>query len=122
MSNLLASQKPDPRDQALKYDDVRQNEIEISAVRVTDEPCKKPSVSSEEENNPYEDLQRGLLEAAGWIPKGHRTDDDSADDSEKTECVSMDSKEGEEERSPYDRPHNLQIDMGDGDMATGYRT
>lgn len=125
----MALQKPNPRDQASKYDNVRQNETEISAVRVTDEPCKKPSVSTEEENDPYEDLQRGLLEgsnqeleAAGLMPKGHRTDDDSADDSERTECVFMDSEEGEEERSPYDCRQNLQMDMGDGDMVTGYRT
>lgn len=94
---------------------MRQNEIEISAVRV-------------EENNPGEYVQRGLLggsnqelEAAGLIPKGHRTDDDSADESEKTECVYMNSEEGEEERSPYDSPHNLQMDMGGGEMVTGYR-
>lgn len=41
------------------------------------------------------------------------TDDDSGDDSVKTECVSI------EERSAYDCPH-VMMDMGDGDMVTGY--
>uniref|UniRef100_A0A3Q4G865 Uncharacterized protein n=1 Tax=Neolamprologus brichardi TaxID=32507 RepID=A0A3Q4G865_NEOBR len=42
-----------------------------------------------------------------------RTDDDSGDDSVKTECVSI------EERSAYDCPH-VMMDMGGGDMVTGY--
>lgn len=41
------------------------------------------------------------------------TDDDSGDDSVKTECVSI------EERSAYDCPH-VMMDMGGGDMVTGY--
>lgn len=63
-------------------------------------------------------------------------DDDSADSSVKTECVSLQSDELEEEEQQeveeevepipnYDRPHNLQrdnvqVDLGDGEVATGY--
>ncbi|XP_040001926.1 interferon gamma receptor 1 isoform X3 [Xiphias gladius] len=61
------------------------------------------------------------LKAVGLMSEGHGTDDDSADDSLKTECVSMD--EAEEETEPvsnYDRPHILQADIGDGDMVEVY--
>lgn len=87
------------------------------------QPCKNPSVSSEED-----DLQDG---GAGYDFRPPACSyaegavgllsDDSADDSEKTECVSVHSEEEEEEEErPYDRPHVLQVDMGDGDMVTGY--
>ncbi|KAM4749938.1 interferon gamma receptor 1 isoform 1-T2 [Anableps anableps] len=47
------------------------------------------------------------------------TDDDSTDGSEKTECVSLSSTEGE--RSPYDCPHvHFQTELGDGEMVFGY--
>ncbi|CAK6978629.1 interferon gamma receptor 1 [Scomber scombrus] len=63
------------------------------------------------------------LEAGGLTSEGQRTDDDSPDDSVKTECVSLVSMEEEEEeegRSPYDCPHT-HVDMGDGDMVLGYK-
>ncbi|XP_042340339.1 interferon gamma receptor 1 [Plectropomus leopardus] len=89
------------------------------------EPCKNPSISSEEENDLPPDLdssagsgiQRLYMEAYG---RGY----DSTDNSEKTEIVSIDLEEeegeGEEEASAYDRPHTLQVDMGDGEMITCY--
>ncbi|XP_042255827.1 interferon gamma receptor 1 [Thunnus maccoyii] len=106
-------------------------------------PKRSPSLTSEEEIDLYGSLQddnsaasdlqplagclymeRGLSEssnedlgAARLRSEGHRTDDDSLDDSVKTECVSLDSEE--EERSPYDCPHT-HMDMGDGDFVLGY--
>lgn len=60
-------------------------------------------------------------EAEGFISGGVGTDEDSADDSLKTECISVSSQDEERESvSPYDSPHFLVLDMGDGDMATGY--
>lgn len=49
-----------------------------------------------------------------------RMDDDN---SGKTDCVSVDSEEEEEkeEKSGYDCPRFLPVDMGDGDMAMGYK-
>lgn len=49
------------------------------------------------------------------------SDDESPDDSMKTECSSLGSEEEPEEprHSDYDSPHTL-IDMGAGDMAIGY--
>lgn len=86
-------------------------------------PHETPSVSCEEDQYPNKDDWGGSaggrlyessseeLGPAGWI-----RDEDS---SVKTVCVSIDSEE--EERSPYDCPHSLQVDLGDGEMATGYR-
>ncbi|XP_036953962.1 interferon gamma receptor 1 [Acanthopagrus latus] len=73
-------------------------------------------------------------EATALMYEGNRTDDDSADSSVKTECVSLhwdevgeEEQQEEEEESdrPYDRPHNLpmdnvQVDIGDGEMVTAY--
>ncbi|XP_070684428.1 interferon gamma receptor 1 [Pempheris klunzingeri] len=94
-------------------------ETDISPVAVI-KPCKRPSISSEdsaESSSPD-------LETVGLIREEYGTDADSVDDSEKTEYIVMDSEEEEEEEeeeeSPYDCPQNLQVDMGDGDMVTGY--
>lgn len=73
-------------------------------------------------------------EATALMYEGNRMDDDSADSSVKTECVSLhwdevgeEEQQEEEEESdrPYDRPHNLpmdnvQVDIGDGEMVTAY--
>ncbi|XP_023124698.2 interferon gamma receptor 1 isoform X1 [Amphiprion ocellaris] len=62
------------------------------------------------------------LEDAEMIPEGSGTDNDSADDSVKTECVSLGSEEDEQESvSPYDSPQAVMLDLGDGDMVTGYK-
>ncbi|TKS68727.1 hypothetical protein D9C73_002790 [Collichthys lucidus] len=136
----------DHGEQDLDYDKVSIANITVGPVFM---PYKDSLVSSEEENSPTKNLQdrsssssgsdfensahekRGLsdsrnqdLEAAGLLSEGQRTDDDSV----KTECTSMDLGEEEEEeeveeeveRSPYDCPHTVQVDMGDGDIATGY--
>ncbi|XP_061581248.1 interferon gamma receptor 1 [Cololabis saira] len=51
------------------------------------------------------------------------TDDDDAEGSQKTECISVESEDGDEiVASPYDFGHNETIDMGDGDMVTGYHS
>lgn len=52
--------------------------------------------------------------------QGYRMDSDSMAESMETESLSIDSEEDEQVRSPYDRPHTLQVDLGDGDLATGY--
>lgn len=63
-------------------------------------------------------------EAEHLTSEGQKTnDDDSSDGSVKTECTSVDEEEeekGEESTSSYDRPQNLQVDMGDAEMVTGY--
>lgn len=110
---------------------------DISSVHICD-PHKSLPVSSEYPNH-SEDLQDSSagsdcksascldmgtqhlgynepdMEDVGLISDRNSTDDDSADDSEKTECVSV-----EEVVSPYDCSHFLRLDMGDGDMVTGY--
>ncbi|KAM9363797.1 interferon gamma receptor 1-like [Symphorus nematophorus] len=108
----------------------------------------EPTVNSEKENRtPQEDpqdssacsyLQRpadpfrdGQLLDSSSSQDEYRTDNDSADDSVKTECVSMNLEEEEEEQEVeleegrllgrhYDRPHAFQVDIGDGEMATAY--
>ncbi|KAK5606933.1 hypothetical protein CRENBAI_012869 [Crenichthys baileyi] len=69
---------------------------------------------------PYEGRERFQrnLEAVGFISRANGTDEDSADDSVQTECVSISSTE--EEISPYDSPHFVTMDMGAGEMVTGY--
>ncbi|MED6255728.1 hypothetical protein ATANTOWER_013973, partial [Ataeniobius toweri] len=57
-------------------------------------------------------------EAVGFMSGANGTDEDSADDSVQTECVSISSTE--EEISPYDSPHFVTMDMGAGEMVTGY--
>lgn len=123
---------PPHREGNMKYAPV--SPIDISDVRLTDnKPCKI-SVSSEEEEE-EEEVQGSsagcdLKPPAGSYMEGglseeYRGGDDSADDSVKTETVSMDLEEEEVvELSPYDSRHShvqtVQVDMGDGDMATGY--
>ncbi|XP_068451674.1 interferon gamma receptor 1 [Clinocottus analis] len=87
-------------------------------VLIDGKPCKNPSVSTEEEEKEEgAALQGGSASAPLYTER--RFLEDSADDSEKTETVSLEEDE-EEELSPYDCPHNLQVDMGDGDMVTCY--
>ncbi|KAM6942382.1 interferon gamma receptor 1 [Lycodopsis pacificus] len=96
----------------------------ISPITLADNKnCKNPSVSSGEE----EDLQDSgchsrqvIVEyTEGGLPEGYGRDEDSADDSEKTEIVSMDLEGAG--ASGYDSPHNHQVDMGNGDMVTCYQ-
>ncbi|XP_070776002.1 interferon gamma receptor 1 [Enoplosus armatus] len=129
-SPLKPEVKPLYREQDSRYYSVRKTDI--STVVIDNKPCKKPSVSSEEEN--LEDCSRGDVERrlhgnqeleAERLIEERRRDDDSADDSVKTECISIyleveEEEEEEVEVSAYDCPHTLQVDMGDGDMATGY--
>ncbi|NP_001347765.1 interferon gamma receptor 1 precursor [Stegastes partitus] len=64
------------------------------------------------------------LEDAELTSGASGTDSDSADGSVKTESVSMGSEDDDEqllEQGPYDRRHAVMLDMGDGDMATGYK-
>lgn len=123
---------PDHMEGVLMYAPVPR--ADISQLTVS-KPCKNPSVSSEEEeeNDLTENLQDSSVGSdvrppAGSYTKGELSeeygkDDDSADDSVKTETVWIDLDEGvEDEVSPYDCPHTLQVDMGDGDMVTGYST
>ncbi|KAM4595125.1 interferon gamma receptor 1 [Fundulus diaphanus] len=58
------------------------------------------------------------LEAAGLMSGANGTDEDSADGSQSTECVSISSME--EERGAYDSRHFVHMDMGGGDMVNGY--
>lgn len=57
-------------------------------------------------------------EAGRLLLDANGTDEDSTDDSMKTECISISSTD--EERDHYDRPHIVQMDMGNGDLVIGY--
>lgn len=127
-------QKPDEWKNAdLKYNAVPSDAISPAIIH---EPPKRLLVSSEDIDhfhNPQgrstgsndssaEYTEKRLSESSsqelgilGYEVR--RTDDDSSDDSVKTESISLDL---EEERLPYDSPHFVQVDMGNGDMATGY--
>ncbi|XP_075948136.1 interferon gamma receptor 1 [Anarhichas minor] len=112
----------------LRY--ARVSRTHISPVTLTD-----PSVSSGEKEEEVDlqdsgvDSRRRLLAspyAEGGLSEGYGRGEDSADDSDKTEIVSMDLEEeveveGEGEgQSGYDCSHICQVDMGNGDMATCY--
>lgn len=106
----------------------------ISRARVA-EPCRNPSISPVEENDsplppqdgsacsdvqpPADSYGTGNLSASSSQASAEerRLGDDDDDDSVSTECVTIDS---EEERSPYDCPHVLQVDIGDGEMVDAY--
>lgn len=95
----------------------------LSSVAV--ERCKNPSVSSEEDDVQDGSTTYDLRHPACLYMEGGAMgllSGDFTDDSEKTECVSfnLEEEEEEEEESAYDRPHVMQVDMGDGDMVTGY--
>lgn len=93
--------------------------------------CTEPRNENEPSLSSSEDLQgtvadggredeSGSRELAGPVGLSERsgTDEDSADCSENTEYVSTDFSESE--GSVYDCPH-VPVDMGHGDMATGYK-
>ncbi|KAM4543135.1 uncharacterized protein PAE49_019550 isoform 2-T2 [Odontesthes bonariensis] len=49
------------------------------------------------------------------------TDNVSSNDSTNTECIYTDCEDEEEDSpSPYDAPHCIRVDLGDGDMVDGY--
>lgn len=61
------------------------------------------------------------LESLGLISGENERENDSTDDSDQIECISVGSQEEERESiSPYDSPHFVMMDLGDGDMVTGY--
>lgn len=93
----LGSSQDDPEDTVLLKD--------------TGQPADNSSAGSDynPSNSCY--AERPHLDSSASDRSG--TDDDSGDDSVKTECVSI------EERSAYDCPH-VMMDMGGGDMVTGY--
>ncbi|XP_031732521.1 uncharacterized protein LOC116399472 [Anarrhichthys ocellatus] len=124
----LISLQPNHKAGDLRYAPV--SRTVISPVTLTDKLCKNPSVSSGEEDDLQDsgvDSRRRLLArpyAEGGLSEGYGRHEDSADDSEKTEIVSMDLEEEEVEvegegGSGYERRHICQVDMGNGDMATG---
>lgn len=104
--------------------------MEEEQVSPTADPCDGSSGPGPQ--NPPRDAfytegalldSNGSQEAMGLMSEGQTTDDDSANCSIETESVSMNSTEGEgegEARSPYDCPHSLHIDMGDGNTVVGY--
>ncbi|KAL7404384.1 hypothetical protein ABVT39_013920 [Epinephelus coioides] len=102
---------------------------------IVSQPCKNPSVSSEEENHLMENLDSSAGSGfqhdefyMGGRSEGYRRGDDSENSSVKSETDSTGLEEEDEEEleevsvevSPYDCPHTLQVDMGDGDMVTAY--
>lgn len=61
------------------------------------------------------------LQALGLISGENGTDNNSPDDSVQIECISVSFQDEERESvSPYDSPHFVMLDMGNGDMVTGY--
>lgn len=70
-------------------------------------------------------FQHDGLYMEGGRSEGYGRGDDSENSSVKSETDSTGLEEEEDEEeleevSPYDCPHTLQVDMGDGDMVTAY--
>lgn len=92
--------------------------------------CTEPRNENEPSLSSSEDLQDTVadegredesgsreLASPGELSERSGSDEDSADCSENTEFVSTDFSESE--GSPFNCP-DVPVDMGDGDMATGY--
>ncbi|XP_068606831.1 interferon gamma receptor 1 [Brachionichthys hirsutus] len=109
-------------------------DTKISAAQLVVSSRKHPSVGSATEGTPTDglwdssstgsyagqlaELSDEPLEAVGLMAEGRRTVED---DSVKPACDNMNLEKEEAERSPYDRPHILHVDMGgDGEMAIAY--
>lgn len=119
--NLSALQLIKPR-----QGDINDHEPEsvISVARLVARLRRTSSVSSEgsfqdDSDRRFVEGANQQLEAACYM-KWDKTDKDSTDESEKTECVSIEDDE-EKDNSGYDCPHILLVDMGEGDMAFGYK-
>lgn len=120
MSYLQASQYPK---HLSKYDPVAKTDYLVIEVV----PQEKLSVSCEKDNDPNKDLwsRSTSSNAVGQLSESSSGEPGAAgclqhDSADKaTECVYTDSEE--EEWSVYDCPHTLQVDLGDGEMATGYK-
>ncbi|XP_034740106.1 interferon gamma receptor 1 [Etheostoma cragini] len=97
------------------YDPVSHTDYSLLTV-VPAEPCKTTSVSSEDGDSLTEDR---LTEDSCCCSEGELGEGYGGDLEEEEE-----EDDEEDEPSPYDcqhnLPHNLQVDMGDRDMATGY--
>ncbi|XP_078022614.1 interferon gamma receptor 1 [Epinephelus lanceolatus] len=129
LPKLLISE-PHPRE----WDMYAHMSHEHFSQAIVSQPCKNPSVSSEEENHLMENLdsstgsgfQHDEFYMEGGRSEGYGRGDDSENSSVKSETDSTGLEEEDEEEleevsvSPYDCPHTLQVDMGDGDMVTGY--
>ncbi|XP_078129530.1 interferon gamma receptor 1 [Sander vitreus] len=94
-----------------EYDPVSGLDYSLLTV-VPAEACKNLSVSSEDGDS----LTENSCCPSGGELEGY---EDVAEDSAETLSIDLEGVE-EMERSLYDCPHNLQVDMGDGDMVTGY--
>lgn len=140
---MFSSQVLDPSKQDLRYNIVP--DPDIAVITLTGNHLKEKGKSTEnlQDGGFCSDSEGGFLasskreEATRLMYEENGMDDDSADSSVKTECISLQPDELEEEEQQeveeevelvpdYDRPHNLQmdnerVDLGDGEMATGYR-
>lgn len=140
---MFSSQVLDPSKQDLRYNIVP--DPDIAVITLTGNHLKEEDKSTEnlQDGGFCSDSEGGFSasskreEATRLIYEENGMDDDSADSSVKTECISLQPDELEEEEQQeveeevelvpdYDRPHNLQmdnerVDLGDGEMATGYR-
>lgn len=85
----------------------------VHASRLTLEPRRLPSVSSEQE----ECIVMPDLDTSGSEGHGTDDDDDYTDGQADTSSTSVNS---DEERSPYDCPHSHHHDLGDGELVEGY--
>lgn len=121
---------------------VNEHDPDFSPVNLAEsKSCKTHSVSSEEEeeHDPTDHCDGGSDSGSLSQPPacfygdakdldGNGTDDESADDSVKTECVSLclEEEEKKEEEKPkplpsyYDSPHTHLVDIPDKDMVTAH--
>ncbi|XP_044045456.1 interferon gamma receptor 1 [Siniperca chuatsi] len=114
---------PNPSERDMKYCPVSTTDISPVTVIVS---LEEGDLEDSSAGSDYQSSAASYMQCRP--PERQRIDDDSSDGSVKTECFSIDLEEEEEvvvkeggEKSPYDCPHILQVDMGEGDMATGYR-
>lgn len=112
---VSTSQRPDFKVRRPEYDSVSQ--MGGSTVQVCDwsHSEKEEPEEEQEEEPPSEDSSAGFYKQRGFSGSSDQDLGASAPTSEDW----MDSEE--EERSPYDCPHALELDMGDGEMVEGYR-
>lgn len=99
---------------------LRVSRPDVPTSRLTVEPRRPPSVSSEQEMKEDEEekcIGTPDLDTSG--SEGHGTDDDDnyTDGQADTRSTSVNS---DEETSPYDCPHSHRLDLGDGDLVEGY--
>ncbi|CAN9510743.1 unnamed protein product [Ophioblennius macclurei] len=114
-------EKTDPNP-SLKYLCVESEDNKAISIAQDCKPLSEDLDDSQNCDNQSADSDESCSERSDY-PEGSVSESSSQTycGSTKTECLSVESGEEEvREESPYDCPHVLVLDMGDGDMVTGY--